>query len=182
MTKKRYNISRHQVEDLYYRQGLTLEEVGKRFGCSGCTILARMEEWGLPRRSMSEAMKEVNKFPIPKELLEQLYLEQGLSVWAIGDMLGCHAQTICNRLREYGIPSRSTGPVPAYVLDENILSRWTPELAYVVGLVCSDGCLSKRVLHVVDFFSNDLDLIETYRRLLGLDWPPFADCRGVKTC
>ena len=44
---------------------------------------------------------------IPKETLEHLYLEQGLSPRAIGRQLGCGETAVRRRLKEYGIPMRS---------------------------------------------------------------------------
>lgn len=45
--------------------------------------------------------------------------------------------------------------------------RWTAEIAYVVGLITTDGCLSSDKRHIM-FTSKDLDLIKTFYRLLGL--------------
>ena len=44
---------------------------------------------------------------------------------------------------------------------------WTPELAYSVGLITTDGCLSSDGRHI-DFTSKDLDLVETFKKCLGL--------------
>ncbi|HSX19268.1 MAG TPA: LAGLIDADG family homing endonuclease [Candidatus Saccharimonadales bacterium] len=45
--------------------------------------------------------------------------------------------------------------------------RWSADLAYVVGLIASDGCLSKDGRHI-DFTSKDLDQVETFARILNL--------------
>lgn len=45
---------------------------------------------------------------------------------------------------------------------------WRPELAYAVGLIASDGCLSPDGRHI-DFTSKDYDLVETFRDCLGLE-------------
>lgn len=44
---------------------------------------------------------------------------------------------------------------------------WTPEVAYAVGLITTDGCLSSDGRHF-DFTSNDKNLIETFKGCLGL--------------
>ena len=46
--------------------------------------------------------------------------------------------------------------------------RWSRNLAYVVGLLATDGCLSKDKRHI-DFTSNDRDLINTFKDCLRLD-------------
>lgn len=45
--------------------------------------------------------------------------------------------------------------------------RWSAKLAYVVGLIASDGCLSKDGRHI-DFTSKDFELVQTFSRLLKL--------------
>lgn len=45
--------------------------------------------------------------------------------------------------------------------------EWTPDFAYAVGLITTDGCLSKDGRHF-DFTSKDLDQVETFRRILNL--------------
>lgn len=45
--------------------------------------------------------------------------------------------------------------------------EWTPELAYVVGLLTTDGSLSKDNRHI-DFTSKDKQLVELFRKCLRL--------------
>lgn len=54
--------------------------------------------------------------------------------------------------------------------------EWSPVMAYVVGLIATDGCLSRDGRHV-SFDSNDLPLVETFLRCLGR--PPIY--RTMKT-
>lgn len=44
---------------------------------------------------------------------------------------------------------------------------WTPELAYAVGLIATDGCLSPDGRHIT-FTSCDKQLIETFKEILNL--------------
>ena len=45
---------------------------------------------------------------------------------------------------------------------------WTPELAWAVGIIATDGCLSKDGRHVT-VTSKDVQLLETIRRGLGVN-------------
>lgn len=45
--------------------------------------------------------------------------------------------------------------------------QWKPELAYAMGLIATDGYLSKDGSHF-DFTSKDLDLLLTFKKCLGL--------------
>jgi len=42
---------------------------------------------------------------------------------------------------------------------------WTPELAYIIGLIATDGCLSSDGRHIT-FTSCDKQLVETFKRIL----------------
>lgn len=50
--------------------------------------------------------------------------------------------------------------------DELIPCRWSPEMAYVVGLMATDGCLVGDRRHL-SLTSADVDLLETFRVLIG---------------
>ena len=45
---------------------------------------------------------------------------------------------------------------------------WSPEFAYAIGLLVTDGSLSKDGRHI-NFTSKDLDLIETFKKCLHLE-------------
>jgi hypothetical protein len=49
-----------------------------------------------------------------------------------------------------------------------ITVEWSAPMAYVVGLIATDGCLSGDGRHI-DFTSKDVDLIETFKKCLGLN-------------
>jgi len=47
------------------------------------------------------------------------------------------------------------------------IDKWTPDLAYIVGLLVTDGCLSSDGRHII-FTSQDLELIDNFRQILGI--------------
>ena len=47
------------------------------------------------------------------------------------------------------------------------IPQWNPKLAYIVGLITTDGSLSKDGRHI-DFTSADLQLLKTFRKCLSL--------------
>lgn len=55
------------------------------------------------------------------------------------------------------------GPAPL----GKISKEWTPKLAYAVGLIATNGCLSKDGRHI-DFTSQDIQLINLFKICLGL--------------
>jgi hypothetical protein len=101
------------------------------------------------------------------ELLRRLYVDEGLSARGIGAMLGCSGATILRRLRRLGVDVRLTGPVP-HSRARSIGIAWSPEIAYALGLMATDGNLSRR-RGQLSLVSKDLDQIETLRRCLQLE-------------
>lgn len=49
----------------------------------------------------------------------------------------------------------------------NYKIEWSPDFAYAIGLIATDGCLSKNG-RGIDFTSKDIQLVETFRNCLKL--------------
>lgn len=47
-------------------------------------------------------------------------------------------------------------------------TQWSGNLAYAIGLIATDGCLSKSGRHII-FVSKDLQLIKTFKKCLGIN-------------
>lgn len=45
---------------------------------------------------------------------------------------------------------------------------WSPEIAYAVGLIATDGCLYNNGRHI-NFTSKDFELINTFKKCLGIN-------------
>ena len=110
------------------------------------------------------------KVCISKETLVHLYHDEGLSLPEISDRLGCGAATVLSRMEEYGIERRLPGSVPQVLVPEEVLRRWSPELAYVAGMITADGSL-ERGRNEVGFYSTDYQWIEVYLALLQINAP-----------
>jgi hypothetical protein len=71
-------------------------------------------------------------------------------------------------LHKYSVRTYTTvmglrGPKPKQTID----TTWRPELAYVVGLLASDGCLSSDGRHI-DLTSKDREQVATFQQILGI--------------
>jgi hypothetical protein len=99
------------------------------------------------------------------ELREQ-YLDNGLTIEQVAARYGVVATTIRRRLRDLGIRPRPRGPIPG-CRSASVPIEWTADLAYAVGLMATDGNLS-RVRWGLSLSSNDIDLLTTARRCLNL--------------
>lgn len=117
--------------------------------------------------------------------LRMLYVDEGLTVEQIAVRLGCGATTVGRRLRHASIPRRPRGPVPI-ASGEAIQSSqivWSPEIAYAVGIIATDGNLSRSPGHVT-VVSKDTDLLHTISRCLGVRAPiaPHQSGYGAGPC
>jgi hypothetical protein len=96
--------------------------------------------------------------------LRHLYIDERFTMLALATRLGCGATTISRRLRRFKIPARPRGPAP---LRNTSGLAWSAPVAYAIGLIATDGNLSRDGRHI-SVVSKDLDLLETLRRCLGL--------------
>ena len=55
------------------------------------------------------------------------------------------------------------GPKPKKIIDET----WSPNLAYAIGLIATDGCLS-RYTNLIDLTSKDEEQLKNFSKCLGL--------------
>ncbi len=109
---------------------------------------------------------------VDPDLLRRLYADERLTTDAIAAQLGCGGITVLRRLRKFRIPVRPRGPSPGHSLHRagvvpQFHTIWSPDIAYVVGLIATDGNLSKNG-RTVSVSSKDTDLLETVRRCLHL--------------
>ena len=103
--------------------------------------------------------------------LKHLYVDEELTTSEVAARFGCSAITIRRRLMRFQIPVRARGPCPKRAHRRQglapVWATWSPTIAYVVGLIATDGNLSSDGRHL-SIPSKDLDLLESLRACLGL--------------
>lgn len=102
--------------------------------------------------------------------LVELYINNKRSLGDIARIYNVSRTAIYKKLKEYGIRQRSKsearleaqrqGKLPQQFFDinENFFSSWSPEMAYVLGLIITDGCISKT--GVISLSMNDKELFK----------------------
>ena len=166
---RRIDIPEDYLRRLYYEEGLSQAKIAKRLGCDERVIIGRMREFGMESKSPAD----YRRLDIPETLLRKLYCHDCLSLVQIAEQLGCSQTVILRRLQEYGIDRRPRGGTPQYTVPGDVWSTWSPELAYVVGLVTTDGNLSSDRPDV-SFASTDIEIAEAYRRILKVNAPIYV--------
>ena len=84
----------------------------------------------------------------------------------------CSPSTVRRQLIRFGIPARRRGPPPGRfrVGRGAPFCGWSADVAYVVGLIATDGNLGRKRA-AISIVSKDMDLLETVRRCLALPTP-----------
>lgn len=108
--------------------------------------------------------------------LEYLYCNRKKSIGEIGQMLNCCSVTIWKRLKEYDLV-RSGSERMKLTWEQNPkkncnivkLTKWSPELAYWIGFVQTDGCVyynKERHVHTIAFqiHKRDRSLLERFKK------------------
>src|SRR5437899_6633217 len=100
--------------------------------------------------------------------LRRMYVEELRSTDEIAALFRCSGTTVLRHLRRFKIPVRRTGPyIERTLLRNSRAPGWSADVAYVVGLIATDGNLGRK-RPTITIVSKDIDLLETVRRCLGL--------------
>jgi hypothetical protein len=109
---------------------------------------------------------------ISPAILRTMYLEELRSSDEIATHFGCSATTVRRRLRRFKIAVRPRGPCIERIRIRNDRAQpaWSAQVAYVVGLIATDGNLGRKK-PMITIVSKDIDLLETVRHCLGITTP-----------
>ena len=89
------NIPKQLLENLYVKEGWTLRDVADYIGCSVDTVVRRMDDYNIPRRTKRK--------DISRATLVSLYEDNHASIDTLAHRFNVSAATISNRLHEYGV-------------------------------------------------------------------------------
>lgn len=86
-----------------YNEGMKQGEIADEFEVSQGAISTRLRRWGVSNLD-GNRFKRVE---IPKDILYDLYWNKKMHPIDIGKKFGCTKMTIHNKMKEYGIPTRT---------------------------------------------------------------------------
>ncbi|HOU36760.1 MAG TPA: LAGLIDADG family homing endonuclease [Candidatus Omnitrophota bacterium] len=110
------------------------------------------------------------------EVLNDLYVNRKKSLQDIADMYNVSRVAIYKKLKQFGIRQRTKSearleaqkqqklPQQFFDINERFFDDWSSDMAYVLGLLFTDGCLSKT--GAVALSINDKDLLEAVRNAM----------------
>jgi len=111
---------------------------------------------------------------LTKEGLIALYIDEKRSLEDIGKLYGVSRVAVYDKLKKFDIKRRSKSqarleaqkqgklPQQYFYINEDFFSKWSADMAYVLGLFVTDGCISK-----VENNSYRISLCLNDRELLG---------------
>lgn len=107
-----------------------------------------------------------------KEKIVKLYTEDKLSTPKIGKIMGCNYNKICSILDEFEIKRTDNGK-RKYTLNEEYFDFIdTPNKAYVLGLMCADGCnYPPKQTAFISLQESDRELLEKIKIEIGSNQP-----------
>ncbi|TSC87042.1 MAG: Uncharacterized protein G01um10148_147 [Parcubacteria group bacterium Gr01-1014_8] len=59
------------------------------------------------------------------------------------------------------------GPKPGFKITRRVSEKWTPELAYAIGLLATDGCLARHQ-SLIDLTSKDQEQLKNFSKCIGI--------------
>lgn len=96
------SISCADLRTWYEAEQLSVATIAQRVGCSPATISNRLRRCAIPTRS-----GRFQTIAIDPQELRRLYLDEALPLAVIATTFHVSVGTINNRLRAFGIPTRS---------------------------------------------------------------------------
>lgn len=150
---KPIEIRQDALWQMYWVDGLSLRDIADRLGVSSATILRRMEEFGIGRRTQKPD-------PIPKAELANLRGEQGLTELEIAEELNCKRSKVRYWLKRYDI--------------QHPLKQLTPEI--LRRLYWEDGM---KISEIADEFSISEEPIRRRMEDYNIERRSSADYKWV---
>jgi predicted DNA-binding protein YlxM (UPF0122 family) len=118
---------------------------------------------------------------LTKKKLESLYFDQKKSLEDIANAYSCSRQMIREHMGKYGIERRTQSKarmeaikkgkferLEYHDINENFFSEWSPEMAWLLGLLFTDGTIDNKRVAIC---SVDIELLEKIKKLFSSSKP-----------
>ncbi len=180
--KFRHKLTKEELIELHYNKRMPLSEIAQMYGCIYRSLHIYMKHLTLPtnknikRKEISKGYK-INKIDISKEKLYELYYKQKLSLQKIGKLYGKPREYIHRWMRIYGFESRTRseawkhrGTEDVYKINEKFFCNWSKEMAYILGLILTDGNIDAES-NQISITMKEGYLLENIKKMLNSEHP-----------
>lgn len=94
---------KEEIIELHQEKGWTNKQLSEHYGVSTCAINTRLRKW---KSNVSDCNRN-SRVDIPKEDIRRMYWDEEMHPSQIADKYGVHKMTITNKMKTYGIPTRT---------------------------------------------------------------------------
>lgn len=166
-------IDELELVRLYRDDGYSLANLADSFGWSATAIRKLLIANGVVMRTPWHAAD------CSTEDVKRLYVDEGLSTFAVAARLGCSDRTVIRRLESAGIKRREDGSDPQYVRSD--FSGDLAEMAYLIGFRIGDLHVDRegRRTIVVKCTSSRTEQIGLFRQLFEPYGHVYTDEAGL---
>ena len=120
---------------------------------------------------------KIRKIELSKDKLYELYYEQKLSLQKIGELYGKPREYIYRWMRKYGFKSRTKsdawkhrGKDELYEINEKFFNSWTNKMAYVLGIILTDGNIAINS-GCISVSMKEENHLEKIKKMVGAEHP-----------
>lgn len=123
-SKRREDIADTELRDLYVAEQLSAPDIARLLDCGTSTVYHRLDRLGIPRRQDGHSPVRPDRSE-----LNQLYIEEGLSLRQIAARLDVTPPAVAGWLRHYGILARASRTPPVEVDRDAIVDGYRSGLS-----------------------------------------------------
>ena len=98
----------------------------------------------------------------------QLYLDGGSSI-VLNEYSGLTMRAVRNILHKHSVPIRKIGQPRKHRLNESFFKQWSNEMAWVLGLIVTDGCLNKDY-YTISIAQKDMEFLWKVAKVMDADF------------
>ncbi|MBI2440096.1 MAG: HTH domain-containing protein, partial [Lentisphaerae bacterium] len=185
-------LSRDAFIALHHQQGFSQKAIAKRFDISIAYVIRLRKQYNIPTNTKAQKLTAtVKKTRVsleaqtnPKEI-RRLYHEEKLSCDGIAKRFNVSRKTVWKYLGRHGIDARdktesrrnaiTEGRIiqVLYTINEDFFATWSPAMAWVLGLILTDGHIGigPSGMLVPELSSISLPLLERVRSCMASNHP-----------
>jgi len=168
----KYNIDNDVVHDLYFNKNMSLLNIGKKFGVGPDAIR------GIFNRNKWQT-RTPYKQKLDKNKVINLY-NNGASGTEIANKFSVDQSSVYKLLSRNNINITQGEKNRKHRVNKNFFSKWSPLMAYWLGMLCADGHISKSN-NFISLSSKDIDHLRLFSKDLESDYKVKSVIRGDKS-
>jgi transposase len=172
-------LPKAELARLHWKEGKTCKEIAQMHNISVIYVQRLKTKYGIPTNRIKVVKKQGDsrkrlKSKITKDDFKRLYLVDKKTMAQIAEHYGFSRQSLIRYRKEFGIAKKTRADYEGFTLDENFFSAWTAPMAWVLGLVITDGCIGRQPSYssfFLSFSSTNKELAEKMRLAMGSTHP-----------